>query len=340
MSSLSLSPVPRKIRTTTRQVGTAPRQRPTESKSPKPSKSPSPTDGRRTKEPLPEQILFNAQYFYVNALCSDPPLADTIGPFLEKYSDLCPDKETKRRLGKLPGDWDRSGPYIAPPAYKAQEAAEYIQTLKHQKWAESNHRRMSEHNSAESDYESIASEEPKITPKAKATKSSNSRQNSSHFKPAPATFTINPDPPTTKKKSYGFSIDELGIGNLQGHSKPLNQIVFVNPEEPETLPKGFVVWDDEVLVEEMGVKLWIQKVGVLAILDSPESAVIVASTDAKLEKDGRGFSFGVPLQDPNFIKSLDDIKKIVVKKSFKTLGDADGMLFANKVSPTNVHDIS
>ena len=204
-------------------------------------------------------------------------------------------------------------------------------------WVESNHRRMSEaeSSSGESDYENPAPLKPTITTKAK-TNSDPPSKTSQKFKPDRATFTMSSstsDPPTTAEKSYGFSADEMGIGSLQDLSGSINQIVFVNPEDPQSLPKGFVAWVDEGLVEENRVQLWVKKVGILVLLDSPESAEIVASsTNAKLEKNGYGFSFEVPHQDPNFVQALDEIVDIVAGKTSKTLRDPDGKLFANKVS--------
>ena len=311
-----------------------------QNKSPVPFKSPPATDGRRKKEPLPEKSVKNLQFVYVNAIKSDPPLVASIGKFLDKNETLWPDKDTKRRLGKLPSYWNKGGPYISPLPHEAKEGAEYVQSLKHRIWTESNHRRMSEaeSSSGESDYESTSSLKPEIytTTTRKAKKASDPPQQIQQFKPVQATFTMSSsgsDPPATVKKSYGFSIDELGISGLRHLSTSLNQIVFVNPEDPKSSPKGFASWEDEVLVKENRAELWIKRVAVLVILDSPESAEIVASCNAKLEKDGYGFSFEVPHQDPNFVKSFEEIVEIVAKKSSKTLKDPDGTLFSNKVSP-------
>jgi hypothetical protein len=50
----------------------------------------------------------NILYVYVQALHSNPPLISSIGAFPDKYHNLYPEYETKRRLAKLPSDWDRS----------------------------------------------------------------------------------------------------------------------------------------------------------------------------------------------------------------------------------------
>jgi hypothetical protein len=91
--------------------------------------------------------------------------------------------------------------------------------------------------------------------------------------------------------------------------------VFINPEDPVSLPKGFIAWDDGVLVKENGTQLWVKKTGILAILDSPESALIVVTSNAKLEKNGQGFVFDVPRQDPNFVEELNEIVRIVGKET-------------------------
>ena len=97
------------------------------------------------------------------------------------------------------------------------------------------------------------------------------------------------DPPTTMTNCWGFDVDDLKLNDLFAHSKSLNQIVLINPEDPVSLPKGFIAWDDEVLIEEKGTQLWVKKIGVLAILDSTESALIAVTSNAKLEKNDQGF---------------------------------------------------
>ena len=60
------------------------------------------------------------------------------------------------------------------------------------------------------------------------------------------------DPPTTITNSWGFYVDDLKLNDFFAHSKSLNQVVRINPEDHVSLPKGFIAWDDEVLVEEKG----------------------------------------------------------------------------------------
>lgn len=108
-SSLSVSPVFRK-------------SRPKQSSTPIPYWSPQVTDRWRTRPPLPESVERNIIYVYIHALHSNPPLISSICSFLDKYHYLFPDYETKRRLAKLPSDWDHSiATREAPPDLKLKK---------------------------------------------------------------------------------------------------------------------------------------------------------------------------------------------------------------------------
>ena len=131
-TSVSLSPVPQQ-------------SRPRWSSASIPYRSPQTTDRQRTRPPLPESVEKNILYVYIHAIRSNPPLISSIGAFLDKYHDLYPDYETKRRVAKLPSDWDQStATREAPPDFEAKEGAEFVQQLKYRKWSESKHRHTSD----------------------------------------------------------------------------------------------------------------------------------------------------------------------------------------------------
>lgn len=114
------------------------------------------------------------------------------------------------------------------------------------------------------------------------------------------------DPPTTMTNSWGS--DDLKLNDLLAHSESLNQLCLSTPRTLSPFQKASL---------HGMIKSWLKKkelsTGVLAIINSHESALFVVTSNAKLEKNHQGFAFDEPQQDPNVVEELNEIVRIVHK---------------------------
>lgn len=285
------------------------------------------SDKRKTLVDLPQEVLDELLYVYVHGLTTDPPLIESIGPFLDEYPSLYPDQVTKTRLRKKVSDWDRSRVSRNPPSeQQAPRAAAFVKHLKQLHW--SKHRR---DDSMSDDDSEFGIDSPPPTPEklANPNKKKTPPAASRPFQPDPATFKIMADPPIETVPGYGFSLAELGV-NYDTVFK-CNHIVAIDPRDPTTLPDGYLAWEDKgVKVNVKGTEILKDRVAILVQVTSPESANEV--TMAKLEKNGQGLVLLTCAQDPNFVKSFDEVKDEVADKAGQTIDDPSGVRFADRVS--------
>lgn len=295
------------------------------------------TDRRKTLPPLPQAVLDNLLYVYVNALTTDPPLIQSIGDFLNSCPSLYPDQATKLRLQKKISDWDRSPKERTSPSDQdAPEAAKFVKELRYRYWSQHRGHHMSDDDNSEYDIESLPAS-PEVAATKKASTSKKQQPAPQRFQPRPSSFTMPSDPPTTTLPAYGFSNADIGIDF--DTIRKCNSYFAIDPRDPSTLPDGILAWEDKgVKVEVQGTEILKDRVAVLVQLTSPEAANEV--TLAKLEKNGQGLVLITCAQDPHFVKSFDDIKDEVADKAGETVDDPDGTTFADRVSETLLYRCS
>lgn len=287
------------------------------------------TDKRKTRQIIPDEVLNELLYVYVNALTTKPPLIGSIGPFLNETPSLYPDRDTKTRLGKKISDWDRSDKQRESPSDKdAPKAAAYVKRLKLQYWS---HRGHDDYMSDSGDVSDLDIESPPPTPKKLASTNKASTKKKPpvrRFLPEPASFIMAEDPPTDNSFAYGFSSSELGLDYDTIHR--CNRIYALDPQDPSTFPNGYIAWEDRIKVRVQGTDLLKDRVAVL--IEMPSAAAATEVTTVKLEKSGHGFMISMCAQDPHFASEFEDIKEEVAAQAGATEDDPDGTLFADRVS--------